>query len=114
MAIDESTNGTNGTTHRDSTADVAAKTTRIALVTGAAQGIGREIALRLARDGLDIALNDIPSNLANLEAVQEKIQTGTKQRCVLLPGDVSKEEDVIGMVEGAVMELGGVDVVSSQ
>ena len=34
--------------------------TRVALVTGAAQGIGEAISLQLADDGLDIALNDIP------------------------------------------------------
>lgn len=91
-------------------------TVRVALVTGAAQGIGREIALKLAHDGLDIALNDILSNLENLQSVYDAIsgQTGAAEstrRCVIVPGDVSKEDDVVGIVEKTVKELGGLDVV---
>ena len=40
---------------------------RVALVTGAARGIGRGIALRLAADGLDVALNDIGANADQLD-----------------------------------------------
>jgi meso-butanediol dehydrogenase / (S,S)-butanediol dehydrogenase / diacetyl reductase len=44
---------------------------RIALVTGAARGIGRGIALRLAADGLNVAVNDIGANADQLEGVAE-------------------------------------------
>jgi len=47
--------------------------TGVALVTGAAKGIGRAIALRLAVDGFDVAINDIPSNKHNLDSLAGEI-----------------------------------------
>lgn len=95
---------------------------RVALVTGAAQGIGRGIALRLAQDGYLVAACDLPSNLQKLKelerdiknnlrgGVEEGINEGEK-RFVSLIGDVSKEEEVKRMVEKCVEALGSLDVV---
>lgn len=84
----------------------------IALITGSAQGIGRSIALRLARDGFDIALNDIPSKRDQLRSVSSDI-AGIGRRTHLVPADVSIESEVKGMVRGVTQELGGLDVVST-
>jgi NAD(P)-dependent dehydrogenase (short-subunit alcohol dehydrogenase family) len=86
--------------------------TLTAIITGAAQGIGYSIALRLANDGIDIALNDIREKAARLEEVVKEIEL-TGRRCIVVPGDVSKEEDVKEMVERTAEELGGVDIVST-
>jgi len=83
----------------------------IALITGSAQGIGRGIALRLARDGFDIALNDVPNKGTQLESVATEIKSLGRQVCVV-PADVSANEQVKEMVHGAVTKLGGLDVVS--
>ena len=82
----------------------------IAVVTGAAQGIGRAIALRLARDGYDISVNDLNTNKKNLETVTNEI-TGVGRRVYPFIGDVSKEEDVKNLVSKTAKELGSVDVV---
>jgi len=82
---------------------------RVAVVTGACQGIGRGIALRLAKDGLDVAVNDIPANTSKLDDVVSEIEKHGR-RAVAIPGDVSAESDVDNIVAVAVKELGGVDV----
>ncbi|KIK80065.1 hypothetical protein PAXRUDRAFT_250617 [Paxillus rubicundulus Ve08.2h10] len=82
----------------------------IALVTGSAQGIGRAISLRLAKDGYDIALNDIPSKYSQLRAVADDIgKSGRK--ALVLPADITVEEQVKGMVQEVTKELGGLDVM---
>ena len=82
----------------------------IAIVTGAAQGIGRAISLRLADDGFDVAINDIQSNKANLEAVGAEI-AAKGRRTTLIIADVTDEGEVKGMIDQVVQELGGLDVV---
>ncbi|TFK55490.1 acetoin reductase family protein [Heliocybe sulcata] len=84
--------------------------TRIALVTGAAGDLGRGIALRLAKDGLDVAVNDLPARAADLAKVAEEIRT-VGRRSISVVGDVSVEIDVQCMVTRTVAELGGLDIM---
>lgn len=81
-----------------------------AIVTGASQGIGRAIALRLADDGFDIALNDIATKSMELDAVANDIN-GKGRRTIVVPADISVEDEVRGMIATTVQVLGGVDVM---
>ncbi|CAF4278066.1 unnamed protein product, partial [Adineta steineri] len=82
---------------------------RSALVTGAAQGMGRAIALRLARDGLNVAINDINSNAIQLNDIQKTIEK-MGQKSIVITADVSNEKAVSAMMKNVVKELGSLDV----
>jgi len=86
-------------------------TARVAIITGAAQGIGKAISLRLAEDGLDIVVNDIPSKQNLLDEVVKEIEARGR-RSISVTGDVTKEEDVQNLVNITVDKLGSLDVVS--
>jgi NAD(P)-dependent dehydrogenase (short-subunit alcohol dehydrogenase family) len=89
---------------------MASVTTKVALVTGAARGIGRAIALRLAEDGFDVAINDLPNTPELNEVLREIENKG--QRSLAVPADVSLEPDVMKMIQNVVEKLGSLDVVS--
>jgi NAD(P)-dependent dehydrogenase (short-subunit alcohol dehydrogenase family) len=79
---------------------------RVAVVTGAARGIGRRVALTLAERGYAVAANDLEAPEDTLEVLK-----GAGAATLSVPGDVSDEGPVRGMV-GAVMEqFGRVDVL---
>lgn len=83
---------------------------RVAIVTGGARGLGRAIALRLAKDGLNVAINDLDA--AALQKVKVELeQLGAK--AIALVGDVTKEDVVEKIVNDTVKELGYVDVMVS-
>ncbi|OSX59746.1 hypothetical protein POSPLADRAFT_1149702 [Postia placenta MAD-698-R-SB12] len=83
---------------------------RVAIVTGAAQGIGRAIALRLADDHLEVAVNDLASKTDQLQELVSQIQT-RGGRSLAVPADVSKEDDVRDMIAMVVHEFGSLDVM---
>ncbi|PQP48115.1 acetoin reductase [Mycolicibacterium austroafricanum] len=81
---------------------------KVALVTGAARGIGRGIALRLARDGADIALVDVLPE--GLDGVADEI-AGIGGKTTMFVADVSDREQVFAAVDHAAAALGGFDIM---
>jgi meso-butanediol dehydrogenase/(S,S)-butanediol dehydrogenase/diacetyl reductase len=81
---------------------------KIALVTGAGQGIGRAIALRLAQDGADIAIADL--NEGKMEAVAGEVNS-IGRRAATFKTDVTNRDAVYAVVDGTERELGGFDIM---
>jgi meso-butanediol dehydrogenase/(S,S)-butanediol dehydrogenase/diacetyl reductase len=81
---------------------------KAALVTGGGQGIGRAIALRLARDGFAVAVADV--NSAALAAVQQEIESAGG-RALALPADLTLVPEIRQAVQRAAAGLGGLDVL---
>ena len=83
---------------------------KVALVTGAASGIGKAIAHRLAADGAHVVIADL--NLEGAQAVSEEIVNARGLRRSIAVGmNVTSEEQVQAAFETAVLEYGGVDIV---
>lgn len=82
-------------------------TKKVAVITGSARGIGKEIALRLAKDGFRIVLNDI--NESELNETEQEF-TSNNIEVTSFVGDVTKPEDQQKLVQHAVDTFGSVDV----
>lgn len=85
----------------------------VALITGAAQGNGRAIAMRLADDGFDVAINDLVERKDLLDVLGHEICSRHPSRkvCRIL-GDVSIANEVESMVACVIEDLGTLDIVS--
>ena len=81
---------------------------RVALVTGAGRGIGRAIAIALAREGCHVGLQGKTKN--RLLDVQKEIRPLNVETAVL-PGDVSDEGTVARVVAAAEQQLGAIDIL---
>jgi NAD(P)-dependent dehydrogenase (short-subunit alcohol dehydrogenase family) len=81
---------------------------KVALITGAGSGIGRCIALLLAKEGAHIAVNDINLSLAEKTADEVK-KIGRK--AMSIKADVGEESEVDYMVTNVIEELGGVHIL---
>ncbi|EJD06796.1 NAD-binding protein [Fomitiporia mediterranea MF3/22] len=71
---------------------------KVAVVMGGAQGIGYAIVHRLADNGFDVTINDIPAKKKELDIVVEEVRKKGR-RAIAVPGDVSSEPDVVALVE---------------
>lgn len=82
----------------------------VAFITGASRGIGRAIALRLADDGFDIAINDLPHAQQALDELSKEI-TDKGRKTFFIIGDVSVDAEVDAMVTSVAENLGSLDVM---
>ena len=82
---------------------------KVAIITGATRGIGKQIALTLANEGYNIVLN---YRIENDEIIQFKKEIeGKNVKCLAVKGDVINFEDCRQMIESAIKEFGKIDIL---
>jgi NAD(P)-dependent dehydrogenase (short-subunit alcohol dehydrogenase family) len=81
---------------------------KIAIITGAGRGIGRDIALAYAREGAHVVINDVDPATAD-QTAKDAAALGSKSLAVV--ADVAKAADIARLVETAVKERGRVDIL---
>ena len=82
---------------------------KVMIVTGAARGIGRAVAMMAADRGWDLAINWHSDDAAGHEVLEAVRAKG--RRAIGLRGDVAREDDVIALFDAAARDLGGIDSV---
>lgn len=85
---------------------------RKALITGGDSGMGRAAAIAYAREGADVAINYLPDEEPDAREVVDLIRAAGR-RAVLLPGDLRDASFCRRLVEDAVRQLGGLDILVS-
>lgn len=83
---------------------------KVVLVTGGAQGIGKAIALELAKNHYDVVINYLTSNKA-AALLEEEIKKNYDVHVMIIQADVSKEEEVDAMISLIEKKWGGVDIL---
>lgn len=82
---------------------------KVAFITGATRGIGRQIAITLAKEGFDIAINYRKENEDLIET--KKLVEDQKVKCFTVQGDVSSFEDSERMVKEIIEEFNHIDIL---
>lgn len=85
---------------------------KCALVTGSSSGIGRGIALRFAKEGANVAINDLPVKEKQAQAVVDEIRT-LGVEAIVVKADVTKTNEVDAMVTQVVRKFGKLDILSN-
>jgi NAD(P)-dependent dehydrogenase (short-subunit alcohol dehydrogenase family) len=81
---------------------------KVAIVTGAGRGIGRDIVLAYAREGASVVVNDVDQSTCEATAAEAEKLSG---RSLAVQGDMAKSADIARLIETTMAERGRIDIL---
>jgi len=85
---------------------------KVALITGGDSGIGRAVANLYGKEGADVAIVFLPSEISDAQETQRAVEASGR-RCLLIPGDLTDAKFCTEAIERTVRELGKLDILVS-
>lgn len=82
---------------------------RVALITGGSRGIGKQVALKFAKNGYNIVVNYVSDN-TDIKGLQEEFEKENVE-LLLVKADVTKKEEIQNLVKTAIEKFGHIDVL---
>jgi NAD(P)-dependent dehydrogenase (short-subunit alcohol dehydrogenase family) len=83
---------------------------KVALITGGDSGIGRAVAVLFAKEGADIAIAYLKEH-TDAKETRKIVEDTYGRKCLLIPGDLSKERHCISMVKKVANQFGRIDIL---
>ena len=83
---------------------------KVVLITGGDSGIGKAVAILFAKEGADVAISYLNEHI-DARDTKKSIEKEYERRCLLLPGDISKESTCKKIIEKTIKEFGKIDVL---
>ncbi|MBA3037311.1 MAG: glucose 1-dehydrogenase [Desulfobacterium sp.] len=80
---------------------------KVAIVTGGAVGIGREMSVAMANEGADIVVIDVAGNMDEVSSAVK----AAGRKCLTIKADISKRAEIQAAVDKAIAELGKIDIL---
>ncbi len=84
---------------------------KVAIITGGDSGIGKAVAILFAKEGADVSIVFLPEEKEDADDTKKIVEETYGRKCLLLPGDVSKEAFCKKAVEATVKQYGKLDIV---
>lgn len=83
---------------------------KVALITGGDSGIGKAVSILFAKEGADIAIVYFNEH-ADAQETQKIITDNYKRKCLIIPGDLTKEKFCVSVVSKTIKQFGKIDIL---
>ncbi len=84
---------------------------KVAIITGGDSGIGKAVAVLFAKESADVAIVYLPEEQEDADDTKNMVEETYKRKCLLLPGDISKEDFCKSVIDKTIKEYGKLDIL---